>query len=88
MVDFSKWWEYDPKEIISQVYWLRGQLPPAGSVEYHDSMTAIIAGLTEKYPPPNPNLDDDEQPKDDCNETPQVVAVIRPKVNWYARWMQ
>lgn len=34
------------------------------------------------------HLDDDEQPKDDCDRPRQVVAVIRPKVNWYARWMR
>ena len=27
--DLNKWWEYDPDEIMSVVYWAQDQLPPS-----------------------------------------------------------
>ena len=50
MVNFKEWWKYDHKEIISQVYWLRGQLPPSDKAEYDKSLNIILDELAKRYP--------------------------------------
>ncbi len=39
------WWEMDPKEVVSRLYWFRGQLPPK---DY--DWEKIKAELEKKYP--------------------------------------
>ena len=84
MVDFSKWWEYDPKELVSQVYWLRGQLPPSDKEKYQKSLDIILDDLAKKYP--NQNLGGGDKPKDDCVKTSRAGGVSpRPKEEHNAR---
>jgi len=49
MIDLSKWWKYDKKDIMSQIYWFADQLPPADPEKDEESWQIIKAGLTDKY---------------------------------------
>ena len=49
IIQLSEWYRYDPKEIMSFIYWLRGQLPPADDEKYEESWKVIKADLTDKF---------------------------------------
>ena len=49
MVNLSKWWKYDKKEIMSQIYWFKDQLPPFDPEKYEAAWEQIKANLTEQY---------------------------------------
>ena len=53
MVNFTKWWNHSQEEIMSQVYWLRGQLPPSEKNDYDESWNIVKEGLEKKYPIPS-----------------------------------
>lgn len=53
MVDFTRWYEYEHGDIMSQVYWLKSQLPPAeGSSAYARNWNKVVKNLSKKNPPP------------------------------------
>ena len=45
----TEWWKNDPKELMTYIYWKRGQLPPEDKAEAWDS---IVQALSKKNPPP------------------------------------
>ena len=50
--DLNKWWEYDPDEIMSVVYWAQDQLPPSKvkyPEKYEKNWNNIKRQLIEKY---------------------------------------
>jgi len=49
--DVSKWWEYEPEDIIRYVYWHQGQLPPTGP-KMEKEWDNLVKQLHVKYPIP------------------------------------
>ena len=60
MVNFSKWWEFDKGELMSQVYWLKDQLPPSDPEKYEENWQRIKANLQKKYPAPEGELTEEK----------------------------
>ena len=52
------WWEIQPKEVMSRVYWLKDQLPPTGS-KGRRAWKNIVRQLIVKYPPPDDYIEED-----------------------------
>ena len=52
-VDLSgSWWESDPKDIMGQIYWLKGQLPPSRPSAFARNWNKVVKNLSKKSPPP------------------------------------
>ena len=66
----NKWWENDPKELMSHVYWLRGQLPPSHGDSYIKSWNKIVSQLSKEFPPPA-DWKNPMPPKDQYEEDPK-----------------
>ncbi len=49
--EVSKWWEYEPEDIIRYVYWHQGQLPPTGP-KMEKEWANLVKQLHIKYPIP------------------------------------
>jgi len=57
------WWEYEPSDIMTYVYWHQGQLPPTGK-SFEKEYANIVKQLHVKYPIPSsalPKLDVDDR---------------------------
>ncbi len=52
MIDLKKWWEYEPKKIMSFVYWQARQVPPTDPLKWNKNWQDIIKQLNHKYPAP------------------------------------
>ncbi len=48
----SKWWEYEPDEVMADIYWQRRQIPPTDPEERELQWQSIKSQLEKKYPPP------------------------------------
>ncbi len=48
----SKWWEYEPDEVMADIYWQRRQIPPTDPEEREAQWQSIRSQLEKKYPPP------------------------------------
>ena len=50
--NLKQWWEYEPEDIMTYVYWHQGQLPPSDKVKFEkvtgksSNAEAKIAGIT------------------------------------------
>ena len=49
--DLNTWWEYEPEDIMTYVYWHQGQLPPTGP-QFDKEWTNIVKQLHSKHPIP------------------------------------
>ena len=49
--ELDKWWEYEPEDIMTYVYWHQGQLPPTGP-KFEKEWKNIVKQLHLKYPIP------------------------------------
>ena len=49
----ERWWENEPAEIMSLVYWLKNQLPPTDPIKYKEQWANIEKQLQAKYPRPD-----------------------------------
>ena len=47
-----KWWNMEPKDVMSSIYWLKDQLPPTGSKGIK-VWNNIEKQLIVMYPPPD-----------------------------------
>ena len=71
-VKMSEWYDADPGELMSQIYWQKSQLPPpSDSPAYAENWNKVVRNLSKKFPPPagweNPIADVAAPTKcDDC----------------------
>tara|TARA_Y100000310_G_C20587440_1_gene766210 strand:+ start:272 stop:946 length:675 start_codon:yes stop_codon:yes gene_type:complete len=49
--ELTSWWEYEPEDIMTYVYWHQGQLPPTGPA-YDKEWKSVVKQLHAKYPIP------------------------------------
>ena len=49
MIHLNRWWEYDKKEIMSYVYWMKDQIPPMDKDSYEESWEKVKSILTEQH---------------------------------------
>jgi len=64
--ELNTWWEYEPEDIMTYVYWHQGQLPPTGP-KFDKEWTNIVKQLHSKHPIPAdvlPHVDLDKQSMD------------------------
>ena len=64
--ELSTWWEYEPDDIMTYVYWHQGQLPPTGP-QFDKEWTNIVKQLHSKHPIPAdvlPSVDLDKNAMD------------------------
>ena len=50
--DLSRWWEYQPEDIMTVAYWSKGQLPPSDRNVWEQEWSNIVKQLHVKYPVP------------------------------------
>ena len=50
--DLSRWWEYQPEDIMTVAYWSKGQLPPSDRNVWEQEWSNIVNQLHAKYPIP------------------------------------
>ena len=53
MPTLSKWWEYDPDDIMRFVYWGKGQMPPTDQKVRSQEFANLVKQLHVKYPIPS-----------------------------------
>ena len=51
MPNMKEWWNEDPKDVMSFVYWLKGQLPPAGE-DWATAWESLAQQLEKRHPSP------------------------------------
>jgi len=78
--DLKVWWEYEPSDIMTYVYWHQGQLPPTGT-QFDKEWTNIVKQLHAKYPIPAdvlPSVDLDRDAMDAImHDVPRAESVDR-----------
>ena len=52
MPELSKWWEYDPDDVMRFVYWMKGQMPPHDEKVRSKEWANIVKQLHVQYPIP------------------------------------
>ena len=73
----NTWWEAQPEDLLSAVYWSKGQLPPRDPKKFEQAYNDIVKQLHVKYPiPPEvlPKIDVDD-------ETERALSVDAPGMN-------
>ena len=73
----NKWWEAQPEDLLSAVYWSKGQLPPRDPKKFEQAYNDIVKQLHVKYPIPAeilPKIDVDD-------ETERALSVDAPGMN-------
>ena len=50
--ELTSWWEYEPEDIMTYVYWHQGQLPPSDKVKFEKEWNNIVKQLHRQYPIP------------------------------------
>jgi hypothetical protein len=51
MPNMKEWWNEDPKDVMSFVYWLKGQVPPAGE-SWAAAWESLAQQLEKRHPAP------------------------------------
>jgi len=54
--ELKVWWEYEPSDIMTYVYWHQGQLPPTGPA-FEKEWNNLVKQLHVRYPIPAEELD-------------------------------
>ena len=73
----NTWWEAQPEDLLSAVYWSKGQLPPRDPKKFEQAYNDIVKQLHVKYPIPAevlPKIDVDD-------ETERALSVDAPSMN-------
>tara|TARA_A100001201_G_scaffold103459_1_gene88767 strand:- start:126 stop:836 length:711 start_codon:yes stop_codon:yes gene_type:complete len=73
----NKWWEAQPEDLMSAVYWSKGQLPPRDPKKFEEAYNEVVKQLHVKYPIPAevlPKLDLDD-------ETEKAISMDAPDMN-------
>ena len=52
MPELSKWWEYEPEDVMRFVYWGKGQMAPTNQAVLEKEWANIVKQLHVKYPIP------------------------------------
>lgn len=66
----SRWWENDPKKLMAQVYWHKGQLPPSHSDSFVKNWNKVVDQLSAEFPPPA-DWENPMPPKDNYEPDPE-----------------
>jgi len=78
--DLNTWWEYQPDDIMTYVYWHQGQLPPTGT-QFDKEWINIVKQLHSKHPIPAdvlPSVDLDRDAMDAImQDAPRAESVDR-----------
>ena len=70
----NKWWEAQPEDLLSGIYWSKGQLPPREPAKFEKAYNDIVKQLHVKYPIPAELLDT----IDVDDETERALSVDAP----------
>jgi hypothetical protein len=70
----NKWWEAQPEDLLSAIYWSKGQLPPREPAKFEKAYNDIVKQLHVKYPIPAELLDT----IDVDDETERALSVDAP----------
>ena len=70
----DKWWEAQPEDLLSAIYWSKGQLPPREPAKFEKAYNDIVKQLHVKYPIPAELLDT----IDVDDETERALSVDAP----------
>ena len=70
----NKWWEAQPEDLLSAIYWSKGQLPPREPAKFEKAYNEIVKQLHIKYPIPAELLDT----IDVDDETERALSVDAP----------
>jgi hypothetical protein len=70
----NKWWEAQPEDLLSGIYWSKGQLPPSDPAKFEKAYNEIVKQLHIKYPIPAELLDT----IDVDDETERALSVDAP----------
>jgi hypothetical protein len=73
----NKWWEAQPEDLLSGIYWSKGQLPPREPAKFEKAYNEIVKQLHIKYPIPAELLDT----IDVDDETERALSVDAPDMN-------
>jgi|LWDU01.1.fsa_nt_gi hypothetical protein len=46
----DRWWEYDPRDVMRDVYWQRGEIPPTDPEAWERQWKHIKRQLEDRYP--------------------------------------
>ena len=78
--ELKTWWEYQPEDIMTYVYWHQGQLPPTGT-QFDKEWINIVKQLHSKHPIPAdvlPSVDLDRDAMDAImQDAPRAESVDR-----------
>lgn len=50
VVDLTEWRKYTKEDIMTWVYWMKGQLPPSDPILYEKNWQSVKKQLEEKMP--------------------------------------
>ena len=73
----NKWWEAQPEDLMSAVYWSKGQLPPRDPKKFEEAYNEVVKQLHVKYPIPVKQLGD----LDLDDETEKAIMMDAPDMN-------
>lgn len=51
LVDIKKWWLENKADIMAEIYWYKGQVPPQDPKDREEAWQTILAWLKNKFPP-------------------------------------
>ena len=75
--DLNMWWEYEPEDIMTYVYWHQGQLPPTGPA-FEKEWNSVVKQLHVRYPIPAEELDRVLPQMDLDDRTEREISVDAP----------
>jgi hypothetical protein len=75
--ELKTWWEYEPEDIMTYVYWHQGKLPPTGT-QFEKEWQNIVKQLHRNYPIPSEELDRVLPKMDLDDRTEREISVDAP----------
>ena len=70
--ELKTWWEYEPDDIMTYVYWHQKQLPPTGA-KFDKEWASIVKQLHSRHPIPS-----NVRPGGDVTEAAQATRPLKP----------
>jgi len=77
--ELKTWWEYEPEDIMTYVYWHQGLLPPTGP-KFEKEWNNIVKQLHRNYPIPAEELDRVLPKMDLDDRTEREISVDAPSL--------
>ena len=77
--ELKTWWEYEPEDIMTYVYWHQGKLPPTGP-KFEKEWNNIVKQLHRNYPIPAEELDRVLPKMDLDDRTEREISVDAPSL--------